>query len=230
MHGTSARVYPAGYGTVEPVANYRPMDVDSAFLRIWEVARENTLVDIYRLYELWELVEQAVVHPGDLLEVGVWRGGSAAVIGTRAAECAPGKTLYLADTFTGVVKAGQDDPYYRGGEHADTALATVSDFLHNAGLTEFRLLSGVFPEETGVHVPATHVCFCHIDVDVYQSAKDIFEWLMPRLVIGGIVVFDDYGFLGCEGVTKLVHELRNRRGVAVVANTNGHAVVIRTHE
>jgi O-methyltransferase len=48
--------------------------------------------------------------------------------------------------------------------------------------------------------------FCHIDVDVYQSAKDIVTWLWPRLAIGGIIVFDDYGFPYSQGITTLVDE------------------------
>jgi O-methyltransferase len=28
----------------------------------------------------------------------------------------------------------------------------------------------------------------------------------PRLVRGAVVVFDDYGFYGCEGVTRMVDE------------------------
>lgn len=229
MNRPVTRVYPPGYGIVQPGSDYRPMDVDEEFLRIYRLVRETTLVDVYRLYDLWELVGQATKRPGDLLEVGVWRGGSGAVIGERVRRDAPGRKLFLADTFSGVVKAGSRDPYYRGGEHADTTLESVTKFLHNADLVEFRLLSGVFPDETGPVVTDHRFCFCHIDVDVYESAKGVFEWIMPRLVPGGIVVFDDYGFLGCEGVTALVHELRTRDDIVFLMNVNGHATGIRLY-
>jgi O-methyltransferase len=38
----------------------------------------NTFVDVYRLYELWQVLEQVAHLDGDILEVGVWRGGQAA--------------------------------------------------------------------------------------------------------------------------------------------------------
>jgi O-methyltransferase len=50
--------------------------------RIYEVygsIKNNTLVDIFRCYELWELTEK--IHNLDksvnFIEVGVWRGGTA---------------------------------------------------------------------------------------------------------------------------------------------------------
>jgi O-methyltransferase len=55
-----------------------------------------------------------------------------------------------------------------------------------------QLLVGVFPEETGCLVEDRKFRFCHLDVDVYQSAADVVEWIWPRLVTGGLIVFDDY--------------------------------------
>jgi O-methyltransferase len=45
---------------------------------------------------------------------------------------------------------------------------------------------------------------CHIDVDVYQSAKDVTEWIWERLVSGGIIVYDDYGGDTTPGIARYV--------------------------
>ena len=225
------RVYPPGYGHSPISADYRPWEADQAFLSAWQQVRDHTMLDLPRLYELWELVEQVLNVPGDILEVGTWRGGSAALMGLRMhALSAPPRRLFVADTFAGVAKAGPRDPYYRGGEHADTGLDMVESFLHSLGLPNFQLLSGIFPDETAHQLPETAIALCHIDVDVYESARGVFDWVFPRLPRGGIIVFDDYGFFGCEGVTSLVHELRSRHDLTVVANVNGHAIVVKTDE
>jgi O-methyltransferase len=65
-------------------------------------------------------------------------------------------------------------------------------------------------------------------VDVYDSAKDIVEWIFPKLTIGGIIVFDDYGFHFCTGVTRLVEEYRNHPDKIIIHNLNGHALLIKT--
>jgi O-methyltransferase len=91
-------------------------------------------------------------------------------------------------------------------------------------------LVGIFPDETSKIVTDDNFRFCHIDVDVYRSAKDIVGWLWPRLVIGGIIVFDDYGFESCDGVARFVNEERNKKDRIVIHNLNGHAILIKISE
>jgi len=135
--------------------------------------------------------------------------------------------VYLCDTFKGVVKAGCKDYGYSGGEHADTSMQLVAGWLKRLEVTNCKLLEGIFPEQTGNLVEDCVFRFRHIDVDVYQSAKDVFNWAWPRLVHGGIVVFDDYGFCGCEGVRRLVEKQRGQPDRATIHNLNGHAVIIK---
>jgi len=63
---------------------------------------------------------------------------------------------------------------------------------------------------------------------VYQSAKDIVDWLWPHLVEGGVVVYGDYGYRTCAGVTRFVNEERLKPGRMVIHNLNGHAIVVKT--
>ncbi len=223
-------VYPPGYGRSTLASDYRPWEDDQAFLACWRQVRDNTLVDPARLYELWELVAETATVRGEILEVGAWRGGSGALISRRATDLGLTKRVYIADTFSGVAKAGDQDEYYRGGEHADTSLDIISTFFQYLGLENHRFLVGVFPDDTATQIEAERFSFCHIDVDVYRSAADVFDWVWSRMPRGGVCVFDDYGFLGCEGVTRFVHEIRGRRDLIVVANANGHAVVVRTSD
>ncbi len=235
----TGRSWPPGYGTVEPVANYRPWDVDERFQAVYRLVRDATMVDVYRLWTLWFIARQ--VPAGDVLEVGSWRGGSGTVIARALADTTDGqragglgeRKVYLADTFTGVVKASARDTYYKGGEHANTSVGTVRDLLERAGVPHVQLLPGVFPDESAAGIADRRFALCHIDVDVYQSAKETFDWVWPRMVPGGVVVFDDYGFYGCEGVTSLIEEIAGRPDDAdgrltVIPSLSGQATVTRT--
>jgi O-methyltransferase len=208
-----------------PGGTYSPWLADNAFLETFKKVQQHTLVDIYRCYELWDLARQVKTIEGDILEVGVWRGGTGAIIATALANTQ--KLIYLADTFTGVVKAGENDPRYKGGEHSDTSLQTVESLLLELGLSaQTRLLQGIFPEDTSGSIPGK-LAMVHCDVDVYESCKDVTEWCLPRLSVGGVLVFDDYGFSGCEGVTEYCNELRAHDSLRFVYNLNGHAIFIR---
>ncbi|MEK7412478.1 MAG: TylF/MycF/NovP-related O-methyltransferase [Planctomycetota bacterium] len=217
-----------GFQLVKPNATYSPWNRDSTFQAAHAQIQEATLVDVYRCWELWQLVEQsAKLSEGAVIEIGVWRGGTGALIAQRAKQCGIRDPIYLCDTFTGVVKAGANDTRYIGGEHADTDRAAVERLLARMGCDGVRILVGIFPDQTGSAVAEQRIRFCHVDVDVYQSAKDILAWVWDRLVPGGIVVFDDYGFKGCEGVARLVEEHRSSHDRIVIHNLNGHAVMIR---
>jgi O-methyltransferase len=185
-----------------------------------------TLVDIYRPYKLSTLVEQVNDVEGDILEVGAWRGGSGCLARKAKLQGLQAR-VFLCDTFAGVVKAGAQDREYTGGEHSDTSAGTVTQLAAQLGLDSVRVLEGIFPDETAQDVESFSFRLCHIDVDVYDSARDVFEWCWTRLSIGGVVVFDDFGFHDCEGVTRLVTELAARPDVLFLHNLNGHALLIK---
>jgi O-methyltransferase len=210
---------------VLPHATYSPWLLDEAFQAVYQRIKSNTLVDIYRCYELFTLGLQMRTVPGDYLEVGVWRGGTGALLAS-AVSSDHNKHVFLADTFTGVVKAGIDDTVYVGGEHADTSVNLVKDLLKSLNLSNCTLLQGIFPDETGKYLKGK-LALLHCDVDVYSSARGVVEWGIPFLSQGGAIVFDDYGFSGCEGVTRLVNELRADSQFIFIHNLNGHAILIK---
>ncbi len=219
---------PARDSVIISWATYSPWLQDPAFRACHAAVKANTLVDVYRCWELWHLVGQVREVPGDILEVGTWRGGTGALLGRRAADLGLAAEVFLCDTFTGVVKTGAEDRNYRGGEHADTALPVVQDLLQRLDLANVRVLQGIFPEDTGAAVAGRTFRLCHIDVDAYRSAGDVLGWVWPRLAVGGVVVFDDFGFPSTAGIARLVHEQEQRPGLVCVQNLNGHAVFVKT--
>jgi O-methyltransferase len=221
------------YEPIQSIADFAPWNMDQAFQECFRAIKDHTLVDKYRCYELWALVEQShKLSDGALIEVGVWRGGSGAIIAKKARSVGIPDPVYLCDTFRGVVKASSEDiTYYRGGEHADTSQEIVEQLIFSQlGLDNVIVLKGIFPDETAHLIANRKFRFCHIDVDTYQSAKDIVNWIWGKMVAGGMIIFDDYGFKYCEGVTKYVEELRGLSDRVLIHNLNGHAILIKTHE
>jgi O-methyltransferase len=209
-------------------STYSPWYDDVDFRSTYDAIRTNTFVDQYKCYELWEQLGQVTHVDGDVLEVGVWRGGTGVLMARRCAQLGLPTTVYLADTFAGVAKAGSEDPWYRGGEHADTSPAVVEALAARVGV-EVELLVGVFPEDTAHRIADRRFRFVHIDVDVYDSAKDVLDWVWDRLNVGGTVVWDDYGAFECEGVATLGRELFARQFSCgrLVHNANGHLLLVK---
>ena len=148
---------------------------------------------------LTEMVEMAKATPvGCFVEVGVYRGGSAQYL-YEVAE-SQGRTLHLFDTFSGMPHAGELDGW-RVGE----LMPVADDFIAIVkALPNAKIYQGVFPETLPIDFP--QIAFVHADADQYQSTKAICESLYPRLVPGGIILFDDYGDEKTKGCTKAVDE------------------------
>lgn len=217
------------YDVNTPSANYAPWNGDTEFMKVYNEVKGHTLVDIYRCYELWELTEK--VHTLDpeahFIEIGVWRGGTASIIGKKLSLKQSKATFYLADTFTGVAKASERDTFYNGNEHSDTSQAIVEKITQDK-YNHYQILTGIFPDETSDKIkPFEKFAFCHIDVDVYDSSHGIVNWIWDRMIVGGVIVFDDYGFHTCDGVTKYVNEQKLLSDRLVIHNINGHAIMIK---
>jgi len=208
------------------IRRYAPWSDDEKFIKIYEKIKDFTLVDIYRLYELYTLAKQTADVEGAVIEVGAWRGGSCVVLAKAFLDIDTEIDFYCCDTFEGVANATEEDKQYKGGEHSDTSLQLVQNLFDDMGVGFIKILKGIFPEDTASLLKANKFRFCHIDVDVYKSAKQILEFVWPRLSTNGMVVFDDYGFISCNGVTKMVNEL-NLSDSIIIYNINGHAILVK---
>ena len=227
IRDATSRITTAHGGPVISGSTYHPWLVDSEFMELCARIEGHSMVDHMRCFELWGLVAETAKVEGDILEVGVWRGGTGCVMAARAQMIGREGVVFLCDTFRGVVKAGAIDPY-SGGEHADTEIGIVNRLLLKENIHNCIVLPGIFPDDTGEIIAARRFSLCHIDVDVYQSGLEVFEWVWPRTPPGGVVVFDDYGFSGCIGITILAEELRARRDLIFIHNLNGHAILVKT--
>ena len=225
------RLDPGSHSIIIPESSLSPWRSDAEFRATLRQIDGFTLVDEMRLYELWQLAGQLASVDGDILEVGVWRGGSGCLLAQRSASIGNESTVFLCDTFSGVVNAGAEDPIYVGGEHSDTSPELVKSLAAYMGLDNVDVLVGMFPEETGAAIAARRFKLCHLDVDVYGSTRAAAEWVWPRLVVGGVIVFDDYGGDGMDGVQQAVHELASALPAGVlIHNLNGHALLVKAQE
>lgn len=196
---------------------------DAEFNVLYERVRAHTLVDRARCYSLYLLAQQVASLPGDVLEVGTWRGGT----GTLLAMCLRDKAVFLADTFCGVVKS-EEWEHYEDTAHNDTSESMVTTLSESLGLANVTLLPGVFPDETGAIIAGRTISMVHLDLDVYRSTVDAFNHVWPSVTPGGIVVFDDYGMTSaCAGISRFVNEIRDDADKLFVQNMNGQAYIIK---
>jgi O-methyltransferase len=145
---------------------------------------------------LAELLELAALAPaGHFAEFGVYRGGTAFYLAEIAR--AQARRIYLFDTFTGIPVSGPHDTH-KVGEFADTSLESVRELIPDA-----IIVPGIFPDSLEDFTVAP-LAFVHVDADQYESIAASTKYFPPRMVPGGVMIFDDYGVL--SGATRAIHE------------------------
>lgn len=156
-----------------------------------------SLIDGPKLNRL--LAELSEAPKGDALELGVYQGGALAAMAARAPE----RRVFGFDTFAGLPgEAWSDGEQHKAGEFADTSLEAVLRLVE--GLPNVVLVPGIFPESAeGIEV---RVAVAHVDFDFYESTKAAIDWLLPRMVRGGVILFDDYEWRMCPGVKRAIEE------------------------
>jgi hypothetical protein len=198
--------------------------VDPGFKALCRRCSPFTMTSVERMYAL----HQAIGHvhraaiAGDVVECGVWRGGSTMLAALRLLELGDSeRSLWLYDTFAGMPDPGKHDAdasgtsiaaewdRYRGRtDDLMFAYATLDDVRANMATTSFpadrlHYVRGMV-EET---IPATapeRIALLRLDTDWYESTRHELEHLYPRLAPGGVLIIDDYGHW--QGARKAVDE------------------------
>ncbi len=165
-----------------------------------------SLLDPARFLALTVLIRHAAKSsPADFIELGVYKGGSAALTALvlRATELV--RPLHLCDTFAGMPKT-LDWEFHKEFDFADTSLESVSTRLAklDSGFP-FHFHRGLF-SQTLPALADRRFCFAHVDADLYESVLQACQFVYPRMAKGGFILFDDYGASTCPGAKRAVDE------------------------
>jgi len=177
------------------------------------------LLEDIEAYHIYMAVKRTQKVPGDIAEVGVYKGGSAKIICSAKGD----KNLHLFDTFAGLPKVDEADmiwQFYEGKFAA--SLESVQAYL--AVEKNVFLYKGIFPATSGP-VKDRHFSLVNFDVDTYDSTKKCLEFFYPRMNPGGIIISHDY--ITVPGVRRAVDEFFADKPEPVVETAGSQCIVVK---
>ena len=143
----------------------------------------------------------------------------------RPGDRAPGESLEPARRRPPGVDL-QDDGgvgYWRRGDAAATeavARATLAGF-------DVELHAGWIPERFSEIVDGDF-CFVTVDVDLHAPTRDSIEFFYPRMVPGGVMLFDDYGSgFQSPGTAKAIDDFMADKPESVIASPTAQAFIVK---
>ncbi|MBD9374399.1 class I SAM-dependent methyltransferase [Rhizobium sp. ARZ01] len=200
---------------------------------IWKIYTKTMLPPV-RLFNICDAVEHVNQRgiPGDLVECGVWSGGSIALMALWDMRFETARQYHAFDSFEGlppptpadneVFESFMVDRREQGeklpgtltwtgicqGDGADTVRA----FFSRVGIPRERVIFHVGWFQDTVPAASIHsIAVLRIDGDWYDSTKTCLDHLYDFVSPGGIIIIDDYGtFSGCR---RAVDEFRKQRNI-----------------
>ncbi len=183
-----------------------------------------SLVSPDRAWVLYSLARQALACDGAFYEAGVFRGGTALMFAEMIRRHSRQAELHLFDTFSGMPDTDPGRDLHRAGDFSATDLDSVQS---RVGRDEFIHYHPGYLPDTFAGREGDRIVFAHVDLDIYRSILDACAFIYPRLMPGGFMVFDDYGFMSCPGARQAVDEFFKDKGEVPLVLPTGQAVVFR---
>jgi len=202
------------------LVNLSDIDPDKNFWKIYHKVKEQTLVPAERSYALYQSVKYILKNniEGDLVECGVWKGGSSMLMAYTLLEAGiTNRKLYLYDTFEGMTQPGamdgqEEKDQWERGKVSDTqntmCYSPIEEVKANMGRTGYPLENIILlkgkVEETIPGTLPSGISLLRLDTDWYESTKHELLHLYPLLAQHGVLIVDDYG--AWQGARKATDE------------------------
>jgi hypothetical protein len=212
-----------------------PPDFDQGTIEVIRRVAPFTMTNVERVYSLRQAVRYVVDHqiPGDIVECGVWRGGTMLAAALTLLECGSSdRQLWLYDTFEGMPAPSEHDMDLSGIPasrilQADTTekqnshvwayapLELVQRVMQSSGYPANRVVfvKGKVEQTIPEHMPS-QIALLRLDTDWYESTYHELNHLYPRLAVGGVLIIDDYGHW--QGARRAVDQYIGERNLKLL--------------
>lgn len=187
-----------------------------------------TMVPTSRLDNIQSCIEDVIRNdvPGDVIEAGVWRGGTAVFMkAVLMAHNGGHRRVWVADSFEGLPEPDADlhpvefkahesklmrDVYHHFAVDIDEVRQNFARF----GLFDERVqfVKGWF-KDTLPSARIDRLSVIRLDGDYYESTMDCLVNLYDKLSPGGYLVVDDYGQDDWTYCRRAVDEFRHARQI-----------------
>jgi hypothetical protein len=182
----------------------------------------------WRIHVLCWAAEHAKHLEGDFVDCGVNTGFCPRAVIHYVDFNSLAKTYYLLDTFSGMdaryssayeMERNRKLGYDRKHDLYEQVQKTFSGF-------NVKIIKGAVPDTLPL-VTADKVSFLSIDMNCVIPEVAALDFFWPKLVSGGLVILDDYGYPGCLE-QKLAHDaFAESKGVQVLSLPTCQGLIIK---
>lgn len=182
----------------------------------------------WRTYIVCAIADIVKNYPGDFVECGVNTGAYSRAIIDYINFQQTGKTFYLMDTFAGLVpeQITEKEKEHGVGEYLQTYKNVYDQVVTTFSPFNVKIIRGPIPD-TLPQCNAQQVCYLSIDMNVVAPEIAAVNYFWDKVVKGGFIVLDDYGFPAHIEQKKAFDEFARKKGVSILYIPTGQAIIIK---
>lgn len=159
---------------------------------------------------LLQIAREAISDVGDYVEMGCYRGDTSLLLQKMLVSEAPGKRLWIYDSFAGLPKRVSEDSSVAGDAFSAGKLYVtkreVVEKFKRAGV-RLPIIRKRFFEELDAEADfPKEIAFAFLDGDLYTSIRSSLRLVGPKMVENGVIVVHDYNNPQLPGVSRAVEE------------------------
>jgi O-methyltransferase len=182
----------------------------------------------WRTYVCCWAADQAKQLDGDFIECGVNTGISSRAVVEYVGFSNLNKTFWLLDTYCGLVEdllTDNERASSAGSHHNyDDCYEQVKNTF--GPFKNVRIVRGIIPD-TLVEVLSDKIAYLSIDMNCVGPEIAAAEYFWDRIIPGGIVVLDDYGWAAHKEQKKAFDEFASRKRISILSMPTGQGLIVK---
>ncbi len=175
---------------------------------------------LWRTYVLEYFLNRTINLPGVIFELGVLSGDTAEYLCRRVIPVSFERTYFLIDLFE-----------WKDGDSHTRRTELLCDDLYEQTKTRFASYNfvEVIKGDVRNELPKTNtqkVAFAHVDLNNPDAEVFSLEYLLPKMVEGGCIIFDDYGWWGYSDQKKSLDAALENFSLSILELPTGQGLLM----
>jgi O-methyltransferase len=206
------------------------------FKKAWETTKKNNLEawrgnvpDIrWRAHIAVWAARQSLHVEGDFVECGVYAGLLSGTICSALKFASVKKRFFLFDTFVGIPDS--ESPHVNSDRikeinsyYIDVRKRVRQNFSKYPNV---KIVEGILPG-TLRETRLSKISYLSVDLNTAKTERQVIEFLWPKIMAGGIVLIDDYGWSACSEQYGMWNSFADKQGLTIACLPTGQGLLIK---
>ena len=136
-------------------------------------------------------------------------------------------SVFLCDSYLPYTLNSESKQDIKNGVNKHYAINAEQTRNSFSSFKNVQIVEGNLPNSLDL-VDFGSIGFCHIDLNNPEVEIKCLKKLWPKIELGGIILIDDYAYLGFETTYKTFNEFASEKDITILTTAFGQGIILKT--